>query len=323
MDSGSMRWLRRSCTVAAFLCLGFVTLAPKAVAQDDDGPDTDDQIVLTGRLVVPEDETVQNAVIFNGDAVIDGTVAEWLVVFNGRTEIAGTVDEDLIVFNGDVVLRSGSRVGGDVISLEDPQIEEGATVEGSVDDLATRWNLWDITFVGRFASWLAFTVSTLVLGLVLLLLARRLDPASVRALRDRVGATIGFGLLVFVLLPVVAGLLMATIVGIPLGLFLLFALALVYSIGYVVGALALGRLVVKEPASRYVAFLVGWGALRLIALVPFLGNVGLAPRRGYYCTRVLPPDRRNGRSSLGVACKSWTLNDRHSARTARRARQTS
>jgi hypothetical protein len=265
-----VRWFRRTCSVAAFLCLGFVALAPGALAQQEDGPDTDDQIVLTGRLLVPEGETVQTAVLFSGEAVIDGTVAGWLVVFNGRTEITGTVDESLIVFAGDVVLRSGSRVGGDVISLEDPQIEEGATVGGSVDDLATRWNLYDVTFAGRFAWWLAYTVSTLVLGLVLLLLAPGLDPASVRALRDRLGATIGFGILVLVLLPIVAALLLATIVGIPLGLFLFFALALVFSIGYVVGALALGRRVVKEPSSRYVAFLVGWGALRVIALVPFV-----------------------------------------------------
>jgi hypothetical protein len=268
-----VRWFRRSVGVAALVCLGFVTLAPAVVAQDDDGPDADDQIVLTGRLVVPEGERVQTALIFNGEAVIDGEVADWLVVFNGRTEIAGTVGEDVIVFNGDVVLRAGSRVGGDVISLTDPEIEEGATVGGSVDDLATRWDYYDITFAGRFAWWLAYTVSSLVLGLVLLLLAPRLDPASIRALRDRLGATIGFGLLLLVLLPIVAVLLFVTIVGIPLGLFLLLALALVYSIGYVVGALALGRLVVKVPTSRYLAFLAGWGALRVIALVPFLGGL--------------------------------------------------
>jgi hypothetical protein len=267
-----MRWLRRSCSVAVFTCLGFVTLAPGAVAQDDDGTDADDQIVVTGRLAVPEGETVENAVIFNGTAVIDGTVAESLVVFNGRTEITGTVDEEVVVFNGDVVLRSGARVGGDVISLEDPQIEEGATIGGSIDDLARRWDFYDITFAGRFAWWLAYTASTLMLGVALLLLARGLDPASIRALRERLGAMIGFGLLMLVLLPIVAALLFVTIVGIPLGLFLLLALALVYSIGYVVGALVLGRLVIKEPTSRYLAFLVGWGALRVVALVPFLGG---------------------------------------------------
>jgi hypothetical protein len=87
-----MSWLRRSWTVAVLLCLALMTLAPRAVAQGEDGPDTDDQIVLTGRLVVPEDETAQNAVLFSGDAVIDGTVAGWLVVFNGRTVITGTVE---------------------------------------------------------------------------------------------------------------------------------------------------------------------------------------------------------------------------------------
>jgi hypothetical protein len=39
-----MSWLRRSWTVAVLLCLALMTLAPRAVAQGEDGPDTDDQI---------------------------------------------------------------------------------------------------------------------------------------------------------------------------------------------------------------------------------------------------------------------------------------
>ena len=283
-----------------------VGLAPAATAQDDGGPDTDDQIMITGRLVVPEGETVQHAVIFNGEATIEGTVEQTLVVFNGRTEIIGTVGEDVIVFNGDVILRSGSRVGGDVVSLQAPEVEDGATIGGSIDDLEGRWDYWDVTFVGRLAWWLAFTVSSLVLGMALLLLAARgLDAVAIRTLRDRLGPTIGFGLLVFLLLPVVAVLLLVTVVGIPLGLFLLLALAFIYSVGYVIGALALGRLVVKAPTSRYVAFLAGWGALRVLALIPFLGGfawlvatvVGLgtlwlgamARRTGEFVTATVPP----------------------------------
>ena len=270
---GMRWWFRRSVGLAAILGLSLVILAPGAMAQDQDGADGDDHVILTGGLVVPAGETAKTAVVFNGDVLIDGTVSETLVVFNGRTEITGTVGEDVVVFNGSVVLRSGARVGGDVVSRQPPQIEDGATVEGSIDDLQKRWDYWDITFVGRLGWWLAYTVSTLVLGLVLLMLARGLDPASIRALRERLGGTIGFGLLWFVLLPIVAVLLLVTIVGIPLGLFLLFGLGLVYSIGYVVGGLALGRLVVKEPTSRYLAFLAGWGALRVLALVPFLGGI--------------------------------------------------
>jgi hypothetical protein len=53
----------------------------------------------------------------------------------------------------------------------------------------------------------------------------------------------------------------------------LLGLALLYSIGYVVGTLALARLVIKKPTGRYVAFLAGWAALRVVALVPFLGGL--------------------------------------------------
>jgi hypothetical protein len=253
---------------------GLLVLAPRALAQDDDGPDTDDQIVITGSLVVLEGESIQHGVIFNGPASVEGTVEQSLVVFNGRTEIIGTVAGDLVVFNGEVILRSGSRVGGDVVSLETPVREDGATVGGSIQDLEGRWNYWDATFIGRLAWWLAFTVSTLVLGMGLLLLASSgLDAISIRALRDRLGGTIGFGVLVFLVLPLVAALLLVTVVGIPLGLFLLLGLALVYTVGYVIGALAIGRLVVKPPTSRYLAFLAGWGALRVLALIPFVGGL--------------------------------------------------
>jgi hypothetical protein len=121
--------------------------------------------------------------------------------------------------------------------------------------------------------WIGYTVSTLVLGFVLLALARRLDQAGAEALRGRLGGVIGFGALSFFLLPIVAILLFVLVVTIPLGLFLLLALALVYTIAYVVGAIAIGRSFVKEPTSRALAFLVGWGALRLLALIPVVGGL--------------------------------------------------
>ncbi len=94
-----------------------------------------------------------------------------------------------------------------------------------------------------------------------------------RVARDRRGPSIIAGVAVFFLLPIVAVVLLATVVGIPLGLFLLLALALLYTVGYVAGAHAVGRMVVKPPASRYVAFLAGLGIVRLLALVPVVGGI--------------------------------------------------
>ncbi len=258
--------------LAAFAIL--VVLAVPAAAQ---GSTTDDaardQIVLNGQLVVPEAETVDTALIFHGPAAIEGTVTGSVVVFDGRTDISGRVDDDVIVFNGAVTVRSGAQIGGDLVTTDTPTVEPGATIAGQQQRVGARFDAEDIGFASRIVWWIGYSVSTLVLGLLLLLIAPALDGAIDRTSRERTGASIGLGAAVFFLLPLVAILFLVVVVAIPLGLFLLLALALLYTIGYVAGAHAIGRRVVKPPTSRFLAFLLGWGIVRVLGLVPILGGL--------------------------------------------------
>jgi len=251
-----------------------IVAAPSAFAQDEStGPAGDDQIVLTGELLVPEGETVGTAVIFNGDATIEGTVTQSVVVFNGDVEIAGTVGNDLVVFNGHIVVRSGAVVDGDIASRQRPVIEDGATVGGDLEGISGRIDLEWLQSVGRLAWWVGYSVSTLILGLVVLLFARGVDAPLAEAFRRRMGASFGFGAAIFFLLPLAAVLLLVVVVAIPLGLFLLLALALLYTVGYVAGAHVLGRRVLRPESSRFAAFLVGWGIVRGFGLIPIAGTV--------------------------------------------------
>jgi hypothetical protein len=256
------------------LCAAFLILlvSPAAAQSGDKDLDIDDQVVLNGRLLLPEGQSVDSAVIFNGPATIDGTVRDSLVVVNGRTSIAGTVDGDVVVFNGAVSLTSTAVVRGDLVTQSTPLVAQGARVGGSQQSIATRFDVENIGFASRVAWWIGYSVSTLVLGLLLLLLLPNLD-ARIRAAWRRTGESVGFGVGLFFLIPIAAGILLVTIVGIPLGLFLLLGLALIYTVGYVVGAQVVGRLIVSPPASRYLAFLVGFVILRVIALVPVLGGL--------------------------------------------------
>lgn len=265
------RWMRVAASIALVL-VASVALAAPAAAQDTT-KDDDDQVVLTGRLIVPSDDTVRTAVLFDGSATIDGTVEESLVVFNGDAVVKGTVAGDVVVFNGEVRIASGAEVGGDLITRSDPVIESGATVRGDRQQVTWDLDASGIGFASRIVWWIAYTVSALVLGLLLLLFAPRVDAAVTRAVRDRMGAAAGFGAITFFAVPIVAVLLLVTVVAIPLGLFVLLALALIYTVAYVVGAHAIGRLVVKPPTSRYVAFLAGLGIVRLIALIPVAGGI--------------------------------------------------
>jgi hypothetical protein len=260
--------------VALVACVLGIASAPSAVAQDEGSiPGGDDQVVLTGELLVPEGATVGTAVIFNGDATIDGTATESVVVFNGDVEITGTVGDDVVAFNGRVIVRSGAEVDGDIASRQHPQIEEGARVGGEIKGISGRFDLEGLGWVGRYVWWFGYTISTLILGLVLLLFLPGVDAPLADAFRRRMGASFGIGAAIFFLLPIAAVLLLVVVVAIPLGLILLLALALLYTLGYVAGAQVLGRRLVNSPGSRYVAFLVGWLVLRGIGLIPFLGGL--------------------------------------------------
>lgn len=258
--------------VAGAAVLLSVLAATPAAAKVRPGGAGADQIVLTGRLDVPADDIVDTAVILNGPALVEGTVRESLVVLNGDAEIVGTVHEDVVVLNGDLVVRSGAEVGGDLVTRSTPDVEDGATVRGERTNVATRIDVDIVGFGGRFLWWVAYSVSVLVLGLLLLVFAPQLFPAVRETVRARLGSSIGWGVGLFFLLPIGSVLLLITVVGLPLGLFTLLALAFIYTLGYVVATLAAGNVIMRSSSSRFVVFLVGWVVLRVLALIPILGG---------------------------------------------------
>jgi len=264
---------RRVLLIAGAAVLLSCLAASPAFAQAKDAADDNaDQIVMTGRLVVSADETVDTAVIFNGPALVEGTVRESLVVLNGDAEVTGTVQEDVIVLNGDLVIRSGAEVGGDLVTKSTPQVEDGATVRGERKSVATEFKIDEVGFGGRVVWWVAYSVSVLILGLLLLVFAPQLFPSVRETARTRLGPSIGWGAGLFFLLPIGSVLLLITVVGLPLGIFLLLALAFIYTLGYVVATLAVGNMIMRSSSNRFVVFLVGWVGLRLVALIPFLGG---------------------------------------------------
>src|SRR5712692_8190659 len=71
----------------------------------------------------------------------------------------------------------------------------------------------------------------------------------------------------------VSVLLLVTLIGIPLGLIGLLSLALLWGLGYALSALVLGRRLVKEPRGLVLAFSVGLLILRVVDLIPLIGNL--------------------------------------------------
>src|ERR671935_799861 len=269
--------VRRSMVIGLLTLLALSSAAP-AWAQDAQGPEA--FVVLSGRADVPQGQQVGDLVVFHGSSTVDGTVNGSLTAFDAPVTIAGRVNGDVVVFNGRLELRSGANVTGDAVSRDAPVVASGATIGGQRRRVQTNVNWKGFGWAGRLAWWLAVSVSTLVVGLVLLWLVGRGAAWILEAGRTRIGPAIGWGLLVFFGLPLLAIIALVTVVGIPLGLGLLAALGLLYALGYSASGWVLGRSLLRSPTAWVVAFLVGWAILRVVALGPHPGWPGVVRRGG-------------------------------------------
>jgi len=235
----------------------------------------EDQIVITGDVVVARGQTAGDVIVLNGSVRVLGRVTGDVIAVSAPVRINGPVEGDVVALSERAVIGPGGRVGGDLRYADEdkapvitvPGAVAGKTEKLDFNDVIAPWGV----FAAWLALWLAVSISTLLLGLALLWLAPRSLEAALEMARTQTGTAIGIGLAVFFGLPAVAVLLIITVLGLPLGIALLLALLPIYAIGYTTSAFLLGRAIVRPPTSRFLAFLAGWGILRAIALVPGLG----------------------------------------------------
>jgi cytoskeletal protein CcmA (bactofilin family) len=262
-------------TAVVLACLAALAAGAAPAQARNIGPD--DEIVLTGTVRVPRGEHADRILIGDGRVDIDGHVDGVVFALDAPVRIGrhAVIDGDVIAVSRRVTVERGAILNHDLVYLDDkPIVRPGAMVYGDV----RRVGAGDVSLQsGRLllhaAIWIAFTFSSLVLGLLFVALTPGAADAAWKAARERSGAAIGWGLALFLGLPVLAAVAVATLVGIPLGLLVLLSMLPLYALGYVATAYALGRALLSSVQGRAAVFLGGWAILRLLALVPVLGSL--------------------------------------------------
>lgn len=203
----------------------------------------------------------------------------------GHVTVSNRVGGSIEVATGDLRLTSKAAVSGDVTyrSSKTASIDPGATIGGVVAQKSMPefprprvGTLLAAAAGALFLAKLVSVVSTLVLGLLFLSLFPRYTRSTIETLKKRPWASLGLGFVALVITPIVALLLLVTLLGAPL--------ALILTALYLVG-MYLGRVFVilwagmalfawRNKQVRDVwALVVGLVVYSVLTVIPFIGGL--------------------------------------------------
>lgn len=272
--------MRRALALVLGLFLSLIFVLPVMALDDAQVPPGRFVMAVGGDLTIPAGEVAETALVIRGHLDVQGSVTT-VVVIDGTATVRGTTIGDLVVVRGTASVTD-TVVTGDIRTLDARVEQVGTTVGGTVrgleeDIVAMGW----VIGVGAVLIWLGIGLATLVAGLGIAALAGRQVRATTAVIRREPLQVLLAGVLGVIVPPVLVGILIATIVGIPLGIGLLVVVwPLAAFVGYLVAAVWVGEWVLGLANARpmdaerpYRAMLVGLLVLFVAGFVPLVTAV--------------------------------------------------
>jgi hypothetical protein len=263
-------------TILCSLLATFVLAGTTATAQDPQHKSSDLLVRIGAPLTLPAGDSAGTLVVIDGDALVRGRLKDNLVVLGGTARVSGTIDHDIAVAGGTLELDSTARVGGNVLLYRSVlHRAPGAVVAGKIDvKTSPAFGQW---FAIGF--WVSMTVTVLALGLLFAALAGKQLSEAASLLAQRPGASVISSLLTWGPAITIAILGFASVIGIPLGIVIMFFLlpALGF-LGYLVAATALGAAIsgrrnLPRATRPYKEAAIGVVALQVVGFIPAVGGL--------------------------------------------------
>jgi hypothetical protein len=274
--------MKRIAGIAAAMLLATLFLVPVALAADPTLPHTGRVLVsVDGDVTLPVGEHADVVVIVGGTATVLGEV-NTIVAVDGTANLIGARAESIVAIRSQVALGPNTVVLGDVSTLDTTvQRDASASIGGTISDLSGDIAAFAL-FLGAFSLlfWLGLGLATIVAALVLAGIAARQVRTAEGVISHEPGTTFLVGLAGLIVAPILAIILMATVIGIPLGLGVLMLVWPVTAfVGYLVAAIWVGDFVMRRvspqrPAERpYLASVVGVVILTIVGFVPLVSLI--------------------------------------------------
>ena len=239
-----------------------------------------DVIVFGGQVHISG--TIKGDLItYGGTVLMDAAVSGKARIGGGDIHINGSIAENTQVQAENVALGSGAVLAGDFeySAVKEVVKENGAQVVGKETftpnpDFRKAAKQGVIAFLSLwfFLKFLMLTAGALVIGLFFRKYATEL---GLRSLAEPVPQAVT-GIVTLIVLPVISGILMVSVIGLPLGILGMLSWAALVMTGHLVAPIVLGSLlfawILHKPIEvNWKTILVGSFVFYFIGFIPFVG----------------------------------------------------
>lgn len=212
----------------------------------------------------------QDATIFASDTIIDGAIGRDATMSGGIMGIGGTIGRNVVYKGSKLIVRDDGRINGTVRYQSDNSIQIG---DKAVVGQVTR-EKQNQKPSGNMAAVIGLMlVAAYIFALMLVLLWPQTIHSINRVAVQNVGKAMLVGIIASVVLPLVAGLLIFTLIGIPIAVFLALIGIGIALLSGPVTAYYLGSMIMSRSKNAVAIMAVGATVLLVVYVVPGIGMV--------------------------------------------------
>jgi len=246
-----------------------------------------DLVVGGAQLSVSSTGQIDGDLVFGAGTVqVNGSIGDSILGAGGEVTLANNVGGDITLNADRLTITSNADIQGDIkyTSPNEASIQSGARISGGISHLIPERPEKADTAKGIMAGivgaavWkLLSYVMIFIIGLILILIAKKRITHMQLAIQKSPWQTLGWGVLILIATPIAAIIVMITVIGLPLGIISLFLWGIALYLSQIPVALLLGRLIIRQNREldstgiMIGALAIGLLVLLVLQLIPIIG----------------------------------------------------
>jgi len=231
-----------------------------------------DFLTTSGDVILANNSSIGgDAIITAGKVVVNGKISGDLIVNAGELVINGVINGNVKTGSKINTFGENAQIGGDLTIKNDAKINE-SIVKGKIIKIEDDEKKYEFVFPTFYL--ITMFIFLVIGGFVFVVMNKKYSETATRTVLEKPVSSFFLGLLTILILPIIIAFLLISIIGMPVGLLLLFAYLLVVMLSFILAGIATGKSVFKIIKKKHKpgkGVIVGALLYIVISIIPILG----------------------------------------------------